>query len=180
MRMPLFNRENKIKALYERMIVSMTMHDDFIPNRKSIISRSQYWLAACKPSLWYTSLVLVAGTSKKLQKTIKNKILKHQENVNLTAASILKVYFLAVYLQARFSKLVSIFDRVQFAAGSSAGNIILGFAFPLSLPHLCAHSSMIRISETQGWCFLFRIKVLLSHWVKLKTLTESVCKIMSM
>lgn len=138
--MPLFNRENKIKALYERMVGSrwqciMILYQTEKALR--IISRSQYWLAACKPSLCYTSLVLVTETlKKKTNPNIKKKILKHRGKVNLTAASILKVYFLVVVFTCQIFKLVSIFDCFQFADGSSACSIILGFTLPLSLPPL--------------------------------------------
>lgn len=145
MRMPLFYRENKIKALYERMVGSrwqciMILYQTEVALR--IISRSQYWLIVCKPSFCKTNLVLVTETSK----NIKKEILKHQENVNLTAGTILKMYFWfwVVALQARFSKLVSIVDCIQFAEGSSAHNIILGFTLlspSLLLYDLDAHVS---------------------------------------
>lgn len=133
-RMFLFNRENKIQVPYESIVGSrwqsiMILYQTEVALR--IISRSQYWLIFCKVTLCKESLVLVTKASK----YIKEEILRHQENVNLTAGTVLKMdFWLEVwYLQARFPKSVSIFYCIQPADGNAAHIPSLGFTLSPSL-----------------------------------------------
>lgn len=174
LRMPLFNREYKIKALYERMVDSrwqciMILHQT--QGALRIISRSQYWLIVWKTSLCETNLGLVTETSKKKKK----KILKQQERVNLRAGTALKTYFWlwAVVFTGQVFKAGLCCCLCPVCRWSSAHNTVLGFAF---LPLVWSGCSCFPCSE-----FMW-LKTKVCHLAPrtYRCMACSVCKITSM
>lgn len=143
----------------------MILYQTEVALRSSTILRSKCWLIFCKTTLCKESLVLVTETSK----YIKEERLRHQENVNLTAGTVLKMdFWLEVTVFTGTVSKISFFFwlypacRWKHCAYSNFG------LHPLSFP---PHPrivwvllfSLLRASEAQDYGFSFSSQLLLRH-----------------
>lgn len=167
-RMSLFNRENKIQVPYESIVGSrwqsiMILYQTEVALR--IISRSQYWLIFCKVTLGKESLVLVTKTSK----YIKEEILRHQENINLTAGTVLKMDFWleVMVFTGKVSKISLYFLLYPACRWKRSAYSKFGL-HPLSFPphkHIVwvLLFSLLRALEAQDYGFSFSSQLLVRH-----------------